>query len=108
MTQIRNYLWFEALNGFRMKSKTAGQQQHTSPQPTGTQSVSAPEQQLLPGKDATFGHQPSPSTVVGEEEAYDQERDLSDEEQSEDPSERIIGGPGIGGSFPTPPPIPIH
>ena len=60
----------ETLDGFRMKAKTEGQQQSKSPQPTGTQSVPAPEQQFLPGMDATVWHQPSPSTVVGEEEAY--------------------------------------
>ena len=38
--------------------------------------------------------------------AYDREWDLSDEEQSGDPAERVIGGPGIGGSLPTPPSIP--
>jgi hypothetical protein len=96
----------DALDGFRMKAKTAGQQQSKSPQPTGTQLVPAPEQQFSPGTGATVGHQPSPSTVVGEEEAYDRERDLSDDEQSGDPAERVIGGPGIGGSLPTPPPIP--
>jgi hypothetical protein len=85
----------DTLDGFRMKSKTAGQQQ-----------VSAPEQQLLSGTVVTEGIQRFPSTVVGEEEAYDQERDLSDDEQSGDPAERVIGGPGIGGSLPTPPPIP--
>ena len=60
----------------------------------------------MPGTDATVGHQLSPSTVVGEEEAYDQEQDLSESEQSGDPAERVIGGPGIGGSLPTPPSIP--
>jgi hypothetical protein len=53
-----------------MKAKTEGQQQSKSPQPTGTQSVPAPEQQFLPGMDATVWHQLSFSTVVGEEEAY--------------------------------------
>ena len=96
----------DTLDGFRMKAKTAGQQPRSSPQPTGTQSVPAPEQQFLPGTDATVRHQPSPSTVVGEEEAYDRERDLSDNEQSGDPAERVIGGPGNGGSLPTPPPVP--
>ncbi len=84
----------DTLDDFRYKAKTAGQQQSKSAQPTGTESVPVPEQQFLPGMDATVWHQPSPSTVVGEEEAYNRERDLSDEEQSGDPAERVIWGAG--------------
>ena len=58
------------------------------------------------GTDATVEHQTFPSVVVGEEEAYNRDQDFSEQEQSGDPTERVVGGPGIGGSLPTPPPIP--
>jgi len=89
----------DARDGFRMRSKTEGLQERRSRQPIGTQPVPVPEQQTLPGEDATVGHRTSPSTVVGEEEAYDRERDLSDEEQSRDPAERVIGGAGDRRAF---------
>ena len=91
--------------GFRVMVKPVRRQQQTQ-QLNEAQKVErlSPELSFKPGNIGQIGHDPS-LDVAREEEAANSDLESSDENEV-DPESAPLGGPGSGGSLPTPPPIP--